>query len=297
MAIRHKRDTNARRTPKAALVAGPIALVATLSVVGVGVFSTSPDARDLIATSSVTADISDRADDVIVSRSASRKDRAELQQAFDVNMSRVATAEAVKKADVHRWATVDLNVWLSGEKKAKKVGLVEAGKKVLITGRKGGGRQEIVLGGKARWVTAGYLSDSKPVAETAPVSGTAAKTSAPAAAASCTNGSSVPSGVSPNIVKVHEAVCAAFPEITTYGTFRNDGEHAQGRAVDIMTSGARGWQVAEFVRSNAGELGVEYAIFSQKIWSVDRGSEGWRGMSDRGSTTANHYDHVHVTTY
>ena len=25
--------------------------------------------------------------------------------------------------------------------------------------------------------------------------------------------------------------------------------------------------------------------------------EGWRGMSDRGSTTANHYDHVHVTVY
>ena len=33
------------------------------------------------------------------------------------------------------------------------------------------------------------------------------------------------------------------------------------------------------------------------IWSVERGGEGWRGMSDRGSTTANHYDHVHVTTY
>ena len=302
MAIRHKRDTNARRTPKAALVAGPIALAATLAVVGVGVFSSTPEARDLIATagtSGVTADISGRADDAIVSRSASRQDRAELQRAFDVNMSRIATAQAVKKADVHRWATADLNVYLSGEKKAKKVGLLEAGKKVLVTGRKGAGRAEIVLGGKARWVTAEYLADSKPVAEKAPVE-TAAKTSAPAApapAASCSNGSSVPSGVSPNIVKVHEAVCAAFPEITTYGTFRNDGEHAQGRAVDIMTSGARGWQVAEFVRANSGELGVEYAIFSQKIWSVDRGSEGWRGMSDRGSTTANHYDHVHVTTY
>ena len=45
-------------------------------------------------------------------------------------------------------------------------------------------------------------------------------------------------GVSPNIVKVHEAVCAEFPEITTYGTFRGDGEHAQGIAVDIMVSGA-----------------------------------------------------------
>ena len=45
------------------------------------------------------------------------------------------------------------------------------------------------------------------------------------------------------------------------------------------------------------ELNISYLIYSQKIWSVDRGGEGWRSMSDRGSTTANHYDHVHVTTY
>jgi hypothetical protein len=107
----------------------------------------------------------------------------------------------------------------------------------------------------------------------------------------------VPGGVSPNIVKVHQAVCAAFPEITAYGTFRGDGEHARGIAVDIMVSGARGWEVANFVRAHYRELGVSYVIFSQRIWSVERGGEGWRGMSDRGSATANHYDHVHVTTY
>ena len=103
--------------------------------------------------------------------------------------------------------------------------------------------------------------------------------------------------MSPNIVKVHEAVCAAFPDITTYGTFRGDGEHSQGLAVDIMVSGARGYEVRDFVRAHYAELGVNYIIYSQQIWSVDRGGEGWRAMSDRGSTTANHYDHVHVTTY
>ena len=40
-------------------------------------------------------------------------------------------------------------------------------------------------------------------------------------------------GVSPNIVKVHEAVCAEFPDITNYGTLRGDGEHAQGHAVKL----------------------------------------------------------------
>ena len=98
-------------------------------------------------------------------------------------------------------------------------------------------------------------------------------------------------------MRVHEAVCAAFPEITSYGTYRGDGEHAQGLAIDIMVSGERGWEVAEFLRANYSELGISYIIYSQKIWSVDRAGEGWRYMSDRGSTTANHYDHVHVTTY
>ena len=32
-------------------------------------------------------------------------------------------------------------------------------------------------------------------------------------------------------------------------------------------------------------------------WTVQRADDGWRWMEDRGSTTANHYDHVHVTVY
>ncbi len=44
-------------------------------------------------------------------------------------------------------------------------------------------------------------------------------------------------------------------------------------------------------------LGVSYVIYSQRIWSVERAGEGWRGMSNRGSATANHYDHVHVSVF
>ena len=75
------------------------------------------------------------------------------------------------------------------------------------------------------------------------------------------------------------------------------GDHPLGRAVDIMVSGAPGWDVAEYVRANYARLGVSYVIYAQKIWSVQRGGEGWRGMSDRGSVTANHSDHVHMSTY
>ena len=64
-----------------------------------------------------------------------------------------------------------------------------------------------------------------------------------------------------------------------------------------MSSGSLGYAIADYVRAHAGELGVSYVIFAQRIWTVERGGEGWRYMSDRGSTTANHYDHVHVSVF
>ena len=301
MAISHKRDANARRFPKAHLVAGPVALLATLSTVGLGVLATSPETRDTLVASNSTSllDINDLDRRQVVSRSDSRSDRSNadfvnLQRAFDITMSRTATLRAIRQADKKMWTTVDLNLWTSPEKDARKVGLLADTKRVLVTGRKTPERVEIVFKGKSRWVTAGYLSAEKPVAEKSAGGGSGGSGSLDAG---CTNGSAVPSGVSANIVAVHQAVCANFPEITSYGTFRGDGDHAQGIAVDIMVSGDRGWQVAEFLRSNYSALGISYLIYSQQIWSVERGGEGWRGMSDRGSTTANHYDHVHVTTY
>ena len=35
-------------------------------------------------------------------------------------------------------------------------------------------------------------------------------------------------------------------------------------------------------------------IWSQHIWTIERSGEGFRSMEDRGSATANHYDHVHI---
>jgi hypothetical protein len=276
-------------------VAAPIALLATAGTVGMGVLATTPETRDLLVASS-GASIGDASSDrqVVVSRSDSRDDFDNLQKAYNANLSKVATLRAVRSADTKLWTTTALNLWDSPGKDAKKVGLIQEEKKILVTGRHSNGRDEIVWKGESRWVTSGYLSEEKPVEE---VASDGSDGSGGDVNATCTNGSSVPSGVSPNIVAVHEAVCANFPEITSYGTFRGDGEHAEGLAVDIMVSGDRGWEVAEFVRAHYSELGVNYIMYSQRIWSVDRSSEGWRYVEDRGSTTANHYDHVHVTTY
>ena len=294
---RHKRETNARVFPRAALVAAPVAVLATVSAVTLGMFSDdSPQDQDLLAGSDsrVQAAIANR--DAPVSRDSSRRDQKKRDQAKVVKAAtataaskraereaREATLKAIAAADTKLWTTVALNLWSTSGKDADKVGLLDAGERVLVTGRQAEQREEVVIDGKSRWVTAGYLDAEKPVVST--ING------------ECTNGTSVPANVDPNLIAVHRAVCAAFPQVTTYGTWRTDGEHGQGRAVDIMISGDAGWKIAEFLRANHASLGIEYLIYSQKIWSVERSGEGWRGMSDRGSTTANHYDHVHVTVY
>jgi hypothetical protein len=97
---------------------------------------------------------------------------------------------------------------------------------------------------------------------------------------------------------VYRAVCAQFPDVSSWGGLRSDGEHGEGRALDIMVSSSSlGDGIADWVRANSQALGVSEVIWSQRIWTVQRGSEGWRPMEDRGSATANHYDHVHVTVY
>ncbi|MPM19235.1 hypothetical protein SDC9_65653 [bioreactor metagenome] len=101
-----------------------------------------------------------------------------------------------------------------------------------------------------------------------------------------------------NAERVHQASCAAFPYVTTYGGSRagDPGPHGTGHAVDIMVTGAQGSEIAAYMRANASKLGITEVIYQQKIWTTQRSSEGWRPMADRGSATANHMDHVHVTT-
>lgn len=287
---RHKRETTARR-PKAIQVAAPIAIMATVSAVSLGVLTATPRADNFLAVSSDSAgaaisasnSVSSAARDDIVSRSATRQ-LAQTVARSEAKQEEKATRKAIKRADTTMWTTAELNLWSGPDQQADQVGVLDGVEKVLLTGRKDNGRVEVVVNSRSRWVTPGYFAEKKP--ETGPTLG-----------GTCTNGSSVSSGVHSGIVLVHEAVCANFPQITTYGTFRGDGEHAQGRAVDVMISGETGWQVADFLRANYAALNIEYIIYSQNIWSVERGGEGWRSMSDRGSITANHYDHVHVTVY
>jgi len=100
-------------------------------------------------------------------------------------------------------------------------------------------------------------------------------------------------GLTSNAARLCSAVQSAYG-LSSIGGYRpNAGEHSTGQAVDFMISGrGQGDAIAAFVQSHAGQFNVEYVIWRQRYWVP---GAGWDPMSDRGSATANHYDHVHVT--
>jgi uncharacterized protein YraI len=259
-----------------------------------GVLSATPESSsgsDLLAASSdtqsiVNASALSRRGEATVSRSQIRgAAKAEAAARRDISVDRTARRLAKKVGD-RLWTTADLNLWDGPSEKAEKMGVLDAIEQVAVTGRKQAGRTQVVIDGQSRWVTSDYLAATKPKPEP----------EGPSLGGSCSNGSTIDAGHAA-LYDIHDVVCANWPQITSYGTWRGDGEHGQGRAIDIMVTGETGWAVADLLRANYASLGIEYIIFSQKIWSVERSGEGWRGMSDRGSVTANHYDHVHVTVY
>lgn len=203
--------------------------------------------------------------------------------------TRAAAAATPPKVTGSKYTTTDLNVW-SIPLVGTLLDVIPKGTKVSVTGKVDGIWAEIVRDGKSRWVKAQYLSATKPVASTA---GTISQ-------AACKSGSSVESGLTQDAIRVHRAVCAKFPSITSYGGLRagdSGSEHSTGRALDIMVSGSEGKEVAEWLKANYKMLGISELIYQQQIWTVQRMSEGWRGMEDRGGATANHMDHVHVSVY
>ncbi|MCK5927225.1 MAG: peptidoglycan DD-metalloendopeptidase family protein [Nocardioides sp.] len=91
--------------------------------------------------------------------------------------------------------------------------------------------------------------------------------------------------------------------IKTVGGYRasatDPNGHPAGLAADFMVpltpaGKAQGDALAAYAQAHARQLGIDYIIWYQRIWSVARADEGWRRMEDRGSATANHMDHPHI---
>jgi hypothetical protein len=103
-------------------------------------------------------------------------------------------------------------------------------------------------------------------------------------------------GMTPNAIAVINAVKAQFPGSGPFGGYRPGDplDHGTGHAVDIMCSTTEGNTIASFLQGHTGELNIKYLIWRQRIW-YPGGS--WKAMADRGSPTANHMDHVHVSVF
>ena len=193
-------------------------------------------------------------------------------------------AEAEKMISGHKFviASDAIDVHADADDASPRLAVLAPRSKVAVTGEKKSGWTQIIHKSVPRWVKSSGLTDDKP--------------DAPLASKPCPGGSGVESGLQPDTVRVYRAVCAKFPSISRYGGASGGGEHGTGQALDIMVSGSTGDQVAAFLQTNRAKLGIEYLIWQQRIWRPST-SNSWRGMSDRGSPTANHMDHVHVTTY
>jgi len=199
-----------------------------------------------------------------------------------------ASASPKLKVTDTKFASIALNVRVKPTQDAKVVGEIKAGDKVPVTDTVKGDYRLISFKKKGYWVKKKYLVDDK-----TSVTGAAGISSQP-----CTTSSGVESGLTPDARKVYRAVCANFPQVRSFGGNRGGGgNHGSGRAVDAMLGGADGGAIASWVRAHARQLGVSEVIYAQRIWTVQRGGDGWRSMSDRGSATANHYDHVHISVY
>jgi len=201
---------------------------------------------------------------------------------------RVAAADPVVRLRP-RWTTTRLNVLSRRREGSRLLSVLDTGTKVRVTGTVRGLLAEIVWKDRKAWVRKAYLARSKPTVPAPP---------AGVSGAPCPDGSAVEAGLQPNTVKLYRAVCAAFPAVTAWGGMSGSGgDHGAGKALDIMSTGSLRDAIADYVRAHAAEFDVNYVIRAQHIWSVQRSSEGWRLMEDRGSVTANHFDHVHVSLY
>lgn len=267
-AHRHAAARRRRRLTHLALpAAGLLTLVSVSTAVVIGntsapVVGASTDGKGDLITAALQSEQQ-------VSRSA---DRAPLPN----------EAAAEKMTTGHRYVIESdaADVYADADDTSPVLAVLAPGDKVAITGKKQRGWTEIVHKARPRWVKSSSLTKQEPLGQ-----------------APCSRGSDVEGGLQPDTVRVYRAVCAKFPEVRSYGGTRGGaGDHATGRALDIMVDSATGDRIAEFLQRHRSELGIEYLIWQQRIWRPST-SGSWRGMSDRGSPTANHMDHVHANTF
>lgn len=109
-------------------------------------------------------------------------------------------------------------------------------------------------------------------------------------------------GLQPQTAAFKEEIANLFG-ITSFSGYRpgDSGDHGKGLAIDFMVpeSSELGDKIAEYAIQNMASRGISYIIWKQRFYAPFDSKYGpantWNPMTDRGSVTENHYDHVHVS--
>jgi hypothetical protein len=190
-----------------------------------------------------------------------------------------AAADEKVRGHMYVIETDAVDVYANADDTSPVLAVLAPGDRVDVTGEKKRGWTQIMHKDAPRWVKSSGLTKERELS-TKPCAKEPDE-----------------SGLQPDTVRVLRAVCAKFPAVRSYGGTRGGGgDHGTGRALDIMVDPATGDQIAAFLQKHRSELGIHYLIWQQRIWRPAT-SGSWRGMSDRGSPTANHMDHVHASTF
>lgn len=110
-------------------------------------------------------------------------------------------------------------------------------------------------------------------------------------------------GLQVQTILAERAISKKFPEIKEMSGVRPDSMkwHPNGLAIDVMIPNwdtpagrALGDRIVDYVFANADRFGLEYVIWRQNY----RPASGTPHlMEDRGGPDANHYTHVHISSY
>ncbi len=201
---------------------------------------------------------------------------------------------AAAKAPVRRVTKANLNLRKGPGRYYRVIKVIRKGTVVRLLGRSANGYVKVKASGRRGWVAKRYLARI----------GSSSKASAPVKV-SRKSYPSTERRLTAKTIRVHRALRAAFPKIKTVYGYRpgSAGEHRLGRALDVMLPGnyrsasarALGKRIATWARSRSGTLKIMYVIWDQRIWNSQRSGDGWRLMSNGGSASANHKNHVHIS--
>jgi hypothetical protein len=99
--------------------------------------------------------------------------------------------------------------------------------------------------------------------------------------------------VKPWVAQAGGLLRCEFDIATAFGVARRStpSDHPRGLAIDFRADRATGDALAQCALDNMQALSIKYVIWRQRI----NYGNGWEPMEDRGSPTANHMGHVHIS--